>query len=126
MKRTKIFLAVLLLAALTLTLTGCGNPVAGRWRFAGGTAMGQILGGTLSMDFGGGLPLYLELDKDAFQLRLEYGAISLEYEGTMQVEGKNITLLRDGEVFIEGTWQLQNDRLTITTDNGEILFDKIK
>ena len=42
------------------------------------------------------------------------------------MEGKNITLLRDGEVFIEGTWQLQNDRLTITTDNGEILFDKIK
>ena len=126
MKRVKIFLAMLLLGALVLTLTACGNPVAGRWRFAGGTAMGQILGGTFSMDFGGGLPLYLELEKDAFQLRLEYGAVSLEYEGTMQVEGKNITLLRDGEVFIEGTWQLQNDRLTITTDNGEILFDKIK
>ena len=126
MKRVKIFLAMLLLGALALTLTACGNPVAGRWRFAGGTAMGQILGGTFSMDFGGGLPLYLELEKDACPLRLEYGAVSLEYEGTMQVEGKNITLLRDGEVFIEGTWQLQNDRLTITTDNGEILFDKIK
>ena len=126
MKRVKIFLAMLRLGALARTLTACGNPVAGRWRFAGGTAMGQILGGTFSMDFGGGLPLYLELEKDAFQLRLEYGAVSLEYEGTMQVEGKNITLLRDGEVFIEGTWQLQNDRLTITTDNGEILFDKIK
>lgn len=126
MKRTKILLASLLLAALMLTLTGCGNPIAGRWRFAGGTAMGKILGGTLSMDFNSGLPLYLELEKDEFQLKLEYGALSLQYQGKAELDGQDITLLRDGEVFLKGTWQLQDEQLTLTTENGEILFDKIK
>lgn len=126
MKNMKRFFAALLLAALMLTLTACGNKLEGKWTLdaeamkeaygASDLSYASDLGVELSVDF---------TDDHKVTIKTAIFGETQEMQGAWKTKDDQLIMTVDGDTQTL-TWQVKGKKLMLTSEDGDTMILKRK
>lgn len=124
MRKIRRIFAGLLLAAVMLTLTGCGNDIEGTWMVTGGTALGAIWPGAegATLESYGAQATFKFADDGVFSISASGETSSSEAVGTWTVEDGALNITLNGS-SIACTYAIDGDSMTMTIPlNGHNVY----
>lgn len=128
MKILRCMLMSLVLLALAVTLTACGDSLEGSWKLTGGTAADALYGYSGATLDEMGAEVVFDFRSDAvLVVRMSGGAAPAELSGTWAADGDTVTLTLDG-ASTACTWSVIDDRLSLffTLNGQNASFDFVR
>lgn len=117
MKKLKIVLLFLTMAALLVCLTGCGNKIVGKWVLTDGEAYDQLMGlGNIEFEF-----------KKNGEMVMTITALGMSEteNGTWETKGDTLTITSEGEEGEACEYAIKGDKLTIIgADEIDMIFSR--
>lgn len=114
MRYFRKLLFMIMLAAVCLVLTACGNKIEGAWKLTGGNAVSAIY----SLEYGdtletaGAEVIFRFKDDGVLSIAMIRDGIEKNETGTWEAGGDDLALIIDGQT-IKCSYAINDDELTI-------------
>lgn len=114
MKNIRRILAIVMMASIMITLTGCTPDIVGSWKLTGGNALQAIysLNGSAQLVTNEAEAIFVFEDNGKISLNMTRDDIETIVEGTWKTDGDKVTMTIDGQA-VTCTYSINGDVLNL-------------